>query len=280
MGIKIDELTEEKVVEIIKKGSERDRLILLLEDKASQKIKQKSLFDYFLFLSILSSLEDDGVEDYKVENLFTRERSLFIALLNLQGLLYEVKMRYSDIRAYILTWFTIESAEEMVNMVLHEIKDPAERKKISKPTAKETEFLRSSVKADEEGYIEIDIENTKEEGKPLRELISLVKSQTIQSAVKWLSYEKAILDYMKKYDLDSAIYKDYLKELKEDFISPSTAWTKYSSSENKFTDDPHMALNKLKSKYSIIPDFRKLEINQDDYNYFTKHILHDATKKT
>jgi predicted nucleotide-binding protein (sugar kinase/HSP70/actin superfamily) len=110
----------------------------------------------------------------------------------------------------------------------------------------------------------------------LWEVMNNVKKDAIKSAVKFLSWREAILDYIDEEGFNVKTYKEIIHNLTEDIYRPIIGWSKYQSDEELFTPgSPHPRADKLKAKYSITPNMRELEINKDIYNYYRKEILGD-----
>ena len=154
-------MAKKDIGKILTTGSAKQRLLLIVEETA----RGKYFLDRILTDSEFNQLSDSfrKPNEIKLWNEFRKvDESVTNGIVNLQGLLYEVKMHYSNLRGYILTWNAIENSEVLVNSVLHEIKDVKERRRIAKEGAKGVNLLFSKVLPDEEGYVEIDIDFEKE----------------------------------------------------------------------------------------------------------------------
>jgi hypothetical protein len=197
-------------------------------------------------------------------------------------------MHYSNLRGYILVWETIQEAEVLSNHILHEIKDQEERIKISSLAGKLGRFLFTDIATDQEGYLDINIDFEKERPKGAKEKIDSdrdkrytlwyvmnnVKGEAINSAIKFLSWREAILDYMEEEGFTIKTYKDMINSMTEDIHKPIIGWTKYQSDEESFIPDiPKIRSDKLKAKYAITPNTRELEVDTQIYNYFKKEHL-------
>ena len=101
-----------------------------------------------------------------------------------------------------------------------------------------------------------------------------VKKQAIDTAIKFLSWREAVLDYMEEEGFDIKTYRDILNSMTEDIHKPIIGWTKYQQ-EELTTETPNRA-DKLRAKYAIVPNTRELEVDIEIYNYFKKEFLKDA----
>ncbi|SOU86456.1 hypothetical protein [Tenacibaculum dicentrarchi] len=271
-------MTKKNIDKIIATGTPLKKIILIHEDIARRKYAKKKLLTNQEFEEISNSFIKN--KDIDLWNKFKKtEYTVSSALMNLQGCLFEVKMHYSNLRGYILNWNTIEHTELLVNSVLHEIKDPIERKKIAENGAQYTSILFSKKKIDKEGYInlEIDFEKGNSNNIDQYSLLSVmnnVKKDVTKSVVKWLSWEKALYDYINKQGFNIKIYKDKIQEFRNEIDTPIIAWVKYYGElENEIIINPNT--QELLKKYAICPKIEELEINKKEYDFFKNIILED-----
>lgn len=285
-------MAKKDISKILSTGTPKQRLLLLAENNARVK--------YSLGEILTSHEENQIAESFKKPNeikLWNKwlqvDRQVTSAIMNLQGLKFEVLMHYSNLRGYILVWETIQEAEVLTNHILHEIKDQEERIKISSQAGKLGKFLFTDIQTDKEGYLDINIdfeEDTYEDknGKPvgvkekgikskkysLWYVMNNVKKEAIQAAIKFLSWREAILDYMEEEGFSIKTYKDVINSMREDVHRPIIGWTKYQSDERLFIPNiPKNRADKLKTKYAITPNTRELEIDTELYNYFKNEYL-------
>jgi hypothetical protein len=285
-------MAKKDISKILTTGSTKQRLLLLAEDLARARYTQERL----LTDDEINQLSDTFKKpnEIKLWNEWLRvDRQLTNAIMNLQGLKFEVLMHYSNLRGYILVWETIQEAEVLSNHILHEIKDKEERIRISSQAGKLGSFLFTDIATDEEGYLDINIDFEKDtykdkngkfiglKGKPKKSkkyslwyVMNNVKREAITSAIKFLSWREAILDYMEEEGFIIKTYKDLINSMTEDIHKPIIGWTKYQSDEESFTPDmPKIRADKLKAKYAITPNTRELEVDTQIYNYFKKEYL-------
>ena len=287
-------MAKKDIGKILTTGSPKQRLLLLAEDNARAKYSQEGLLTDHEINQLSESFKKPN--EIQLWNKWLKvDRVVSTAIMNLQGLKFEVLMHYSNLRGYILVWETIQEAEVLSNHILHEIKDQEERIKIGSQAGKLGKLLFTDIQTDKEGYLDINIDFEKdtyrdENGKlvgvkekgikskkySLWYVMNNVKKEAINSAIKFLSWREAILDYMEEEGFSIKTYKDIINSMTEDIHKPIIGWTKYQSDEKLFIPDlPHNRADKLKAKYAITPNTRELEVDTEIYNYFKKEFLRD-----
>lgn len=287
-------MAKKDIGKILTTGSTKQRLLLLAEDNARAKYSQERLLTDHEINQLSESFKKPN--EIQLWNKWLKvDRVVASAIMNLQGLKFEVLMHYSNLRGYILVWETIQEAEVLSNHILHEIKDQEERIKIGSQAGKLGEFLFTDIQTDKEGYLDISIDfekdsyrdengkfvGVKEKGIKSKKyslwfVMNNVKKEAINSAIKFLSWREAILDYMEEEGFSIKTYRDIINSMTEDIHKPIIGWTKYQSDEKLFIPDlPHNRADKLKAKYAITPNTRELEVDTEIYNYFKKEFLKD-----
>jgi hypothetical protein len=280
-------MAKKDIGKILLTGSAKQRLLLLAEDNARLKYGREHLLTDHEANQISESFKKPN--EIRLWNQWLKvDRVVANAIMNLQGLKFEVLMHYSNLRGYILVWDTIQEAEVISNHILHEIKDQEERIKISSMAGKLGRFLFTDIGIDKEGYLDISIDFEKERPKGAKEKIdpdrdkrhtlwyvmNNVKDQAITSAIKFLSWREAILDYMEEEGFSIKTYKDSINSMTEQIHTPIIGWAKYESDQKLFMPEiPNYRADKLKSKYAIAPNTRELEIDPDIYSQFKKDFL-------
>ena len=281
-------MAKKDIGKILTTGSPKQRLLLVAEDIARGKYFQERLLTDSEFNQLSDSFKKSN--EIKLWNEFRRaDATVSNAIMNLQGLLYEVKMHYSNLRGYILVWNSIENAELLVNSVLHEIKDAKDRKRIAEDGAKDINLLFSKTEPDQEGYIEIKVDFEEdsykdENGKfiglktpaktkeySLWYVMNNVKREVEKTAIKYLSWESAILDYMEEKGFNVKTYKEQIKQMTTQVYSPIIGWTKYYGELN--TGLPHPRLEEIIKKYAICPNIGEIKVDEAQYNWFRRYFL-------
>ena len=284
-------MAKKDISKLLTTGSPKQRILLIAEDIARGKYSQDKLLTDHEFNQLSESFKKPN--EIKLWNEFRRlDETVANAINNLQGVKFEVLMNYSNLRGYILVWNTIENAELLVNSVLHEIKDPKERKRIAEDGAKGIDLLFSKTEPDQEGYIEIKVDFEKdsykdENGKligykekprktkeySLWYVMNNVKKEVENSVIKYLSWESALLDFMEDKGFNVKTYKDIIKDMTTQVYSPIIGWAKYSGELN--TGLPHPRLDEIIKKYAICPNVGELKVDEAMYSWFKVNILGD-----
>lgn len=281
-------MAKKDIGKILTTGSLRQRALLIAEEVARGKFFLDKLLTDNEFNQLSNSFRKPN--EIKLYNEFLKiDETVTNGIVNLQGLLFEVKMHYSNLRGYVLTWNTIENAEVLVNAILHEIKDVKERKRIAKEGAKDIDILFTKTIPDQEGYIDIDIDAededySEEDFKPeikerlkkttkytLWNVMNNVKGETERAVRKYLSWERAILDYMDENGFNVKTYKDKIKEMNDQVNTPIIGWSKYYGKNH--TGLSHPALDRILKQFAICPNVEELNVDETEYRYYRKYFL-------
>jgi hypothetical protein len=285
-------MAKKDISKILTTGTPLKRMLLITEHIARGRYFKDGLLTDNEFNQLSDSFKKPN--EIKLWNKFRRgDETIANALLNLQGGLFEIKMNYSNLRGYILVWNSIENAELLVNSVLHEIKDPLERKRIADNGAKGIDLLFSKTEPDKEGYINIKLDfeqdsYTDENGeligykdKPRKTkeyslwyVMDNVKREATTSAIKWLSWEKALQDYIEENGFNIKTYKDKIQEMRDEVYTPLIGWPKYYGKINIGTEI-NPKLEELIQRYNICPNVADLKVDDYEYNWFKKTIIGD-----
>jgi hypothetical protein len=262
-------MAKKDIGKILTTGSPKQRILLIAEDIARSKYFQEKLLTDSDFNQLSNSFKKPN--EIKLWNEFRKlDDTVTNAIVNLQGKMFEVLMNYSNLRGYILVWNTIENTELLVNSVLHEIKDPKERKRIAEDGAKGIDLLFSKTEPDKEGYIEINID-PKEEKINLQYAMNNVKKEVETSVIKYLSWESATLDFMEERGFNVKTYKQQIKLMTTQVYNPIIGWAKYSGKLN--TGRPHPRLEEIIKKYAICPNIEDIKVDEEEYNWFRRYFL-------
>lgn len=266
-------MAKKDISKLLTTGSAKKRALLIAEDRARGKYFQKKLLTEKEFRELNESFKSP--KEIDLWNEFKElDETITNALINLQGKMFEVLMNYSNLRGYILVWNSIENAEMLVNSVLHEIKDPEDRKRIAEAGAKGVDLLFTRTEPGQEGYIEINIDH-KEEKYRLLKVMNNVKKEVEISVIRYLSWERATLDFMEERGFKVKTYIEQLKIMTAKVYDPIVGWGKYSGK----LDSPvsHPRLEKLMKKYAISPNMEDLKVDEEEYSWFRKYFLDTNT---
>lgn len=292
-------MSKKDISKILTKGTPKQRLLLIAEDIARAKYSQDKILTDHEFNTISDSFKTP--KEIALWNKWKRiDASVSNAIMNLQGLKGDVLMHLSDLRGYILVLHTIENAEVLVNSVLHEVKDIKERKRISENGSKGIDLLFSKTTIDPEGYVDIQTDflkeqyldengnlikhNYKEPRKLSKEYTLLtvmnnVREKVIKTATQYLSWSKAIEDFMDEEGFNVKAYKEIITAIDNQVLQRIIGWSKYLEMDSNFIiGSPNERVDKIKkdkAKYNIAPNLYNIKVDEDIYNYFTKEFLKD-----
>ena len=262
-------MAKKNIDKVLTSGSPKQRLLLIAEERARGKYFKKRLLTEGEFNKLNESFRKPN--EVKLWNEFRNlDETITNAIVNLQGKMFEVLMNYSNLRGYILVWNTIENAELLVNSVLHEIKNQEERRRIAKAGATDVNILLVKTEPDQEGYIDINID-PKEEKISLRYAMNNVKKEVETSVIRYLSWERATLDFMEERGFNVKTYKEQLKKMTAKIYEPIIGWDKYSGEISSLLSHPR--LERIAKKYAICPNMDDLKVDEEEYNWFKRYFL-------
>lgn len=286
-------MSKKDIGKTLSAGATKQRLQLYFEDTARHTYGLERLLTDNEALQLSKTFKTPS--EIKLWNKWIQiDRKITISLLNLQGAKFEVLMNYSNLRGYILVWETMQNAEVLSNLILHEIKEDKLREKIASESSKLSNFLFTDILVDKEGYLDINIDferdtYTDEKGNFSRNknktkkfslwyVMNNVKKEATTSVVKFIAWREAILDYMDEEGFNIKTYKDLIFKMTEDIHKPIIGWTKYESSTDSFLGGIKLnRIDKLKSKFNITPNISELEteekIDREIYNYYKTEFL-------
>ena len=262
-------MAKKNIDKVLTSGSPKQRLLLIAEERARGKYFKKRLLTEGEFNKLNESFRKPN--EVKLWNEFRNlDETITNAIINLQGKMFEVLMNYSNLRGYILVWNTIENAELLVNSVLHEIKNQEERRRIAEAGATDVNILLVKTEPDQEGYIDINID-PKEEKISLRYAMNNVKKEVETSVIRYLSWERATLDFMEERGFNVKTYKEQLKKMTAKIYEPIIGWDKYSGEISSLLSHPR--LERIAKKYAICPNMDDLKVDEEEYNWFKRYFL-------
>ena len=287
-------MAKKDISKILKSGPPKQRILLILEDIARRKFY--GVGDRLLTDREFNQLSDSFKSDKEIK-LWNKYKNLDAvvtnAIMNLQGLKYEVLMHYTNLRGYVFLWNSLEHSELLVNSVLHEIKDPEERLRVADRGVKGISPLFSKASVDTEGYVEIAIDflsNTytdengnkisrKDEPGRTRErsllyLMETVKGDAIRSASKWLGWYEALRDYIDSEGFNVKTYKNILDTMETEIRSRLVGWGKYYG-EIEIGVEINPKLKELIEAYGVCPEPYDIEPDEREYNWFKREIIKD-----
>lgn len=185
-----------------------------------------------------------------------------MAIINLDGLRFEVLRNYSNLRGYFLMMNALIEGEQLVNKALGEIKDIDERIQAAANVSK-SPMVFTTIKATGD-HLQLDIDFARVLGKkknetvPIVALVFNVKKEAIHSATKFISWRAAILDTMNGAGFNIKTYRSKIDEYYESVSNPQLTVVE---SKNKSHD----------GFFSF--DFSKLAIDEQMYNEYKENFL-------
>lgn len=278
-------MAKKDISKVISSGSPKQRIKLFVEHMALERYGHKGLITEREAKALFDSFKTEY--DIKLYNKWQKiDKTVTVAITNLQGLKFQTLMHNSDLRGYILVWHTMEEAELLTNSILHEVEED-ERKRIAEKGAKEVKIMFSQLDVDEEGYLDlkVDFEKDTYKGKSLKEkpvkskafslwyVMNNVRKEAEESFIQFISWRQAILDYMEEEGFTVKIYREQIKQMTEDVYRPVIGWDKYLEGEKHFMQIKKGRLDKLKPFYNVAPDLNKIEIDKDIYDTYMKEYL-------
>lgn len=280
-------MSKKDIGKLLTTGTAKQRLLLIAEDRARVTYGEERILTDSDFNKLLDSFKKPN--EIKLYNQFLGyTKAVNIGVLNLQGLKYEATRNYSDLRGYILLLNSYENSELLVNSILNEIKDPIERDRLAKIGASGSSLLFSEAVVDKEGFIDIqtNVKKTTKDSKgnpknkeilenqlTLWEVMNNVKRKAETSAIRYLSWEKALLDFMEDKGFNVKTYKDKIELLSTEIWAPIIHWAKYYGENNIGISKPRV--EKLLTKYKIAPNRDLYKIDEVEYSFFRKEIIGD-----
>lgn len=280
-------MSKKDIGKLLTTGTAKQRLLLIAEDRARVTYGEERILTDSDFNKLLDSFKKPN--EIKLYNQFLGYgKAVNNSLLNLQGLKYEVIKHYSDLRGYILLLNSYENSELLANSILNEIKDPVERERLAKIGASGSSLVFSETVVDKEGFIDIQtnhkrpIKDSKGNSKnkeilenqlTLWEVMNNVKRKAEFTASRYLSWEKALTDFIEDKGFNVKTYKDKIEYLSTEIWAPIIHWAKYYGDNNTGLDKPR--IDSLLHKYKIAPERELYEIDEAEYNFFRKEIIGD-----
>lgn len=285
-------MAKKDISKVLAKGTAKQKVLLLAEDVARAKYSLDRLLTDKEFNQLSESIKKPN--EIRLYNVFREaDSTVSNAITNLQGLSFEVRYHYATLKGFIILWHGIENMELIANTMLHSIQDPKERMRVAESRDRLARPVFTKVVTDEEGYLDIQVdfesplledENGKLYGpkdeprqtkaKSLLYNIHTLRKTATAGVVRFISWKKAIEDYMEDKGFKVKTYKQIIDSLSQEIGGPLIPWPKYQGDEPTFTQEKDMGrVDRLKDLYSVTPDLRELEVDMDEYDYFKKFIL-------
>lgn len=275
-------MSKQKIGAILLKGTPSQRAKLLSEEIARATYGRETLLTEKEFNSLQDSFKTSS--EIKLYNKHRKTSRLIVdSIANLTAIKFEILMRYSDLRGYIVYWETIQQAELNINITLNSIKDVNERYKTALLGAEKINYSFVQPVIDEENFINLlcdfdintfidksgrltAIKNKSKiaKSKSLYFVLKSIKEDTDKSLINFISWRKATIDFMEEEGFNISTFKTVIEEITTDIRKPLINWAKYLTSEENFIPgSPEERLDKLKDFYNITPELEELEPDKD-----------------
>ena len=98
-----------------------------------------------------------------------------------------------------------------------------------------------------------------------------VKKEVETSVIRYLSWERATLDFMEERGFNVKTYKEQLKKMTAKIYEPIIGWAKYSGEISSKLSHPR--LERIVKKYAICPNMDDLKVDEGEYNWFKRYFL-------
>jgi len=285
-------MNKKNIGAVLLKGAPKQRAKLLAEEIARATYNLDSLLSETEFFNLQDSFKTSS--EIKLYNKYRKNsRVLVDSIHNLQAIKFEILMRYSDLRGWIVYWETIQQTELSINISLASIDNESKKYATAKEVALKIDypFIQSTI--DEENYISLlskfDINTLiNKEGKltaiknkdkidksnSLYSLLEEIKTDTNKTLIRFLSWRRATLDFMEEEEFNIKTFKDVIEDITTEINKPVINWPKYVPYEKTFILDTEFTrLDKLKEEYNITPDISTLKINLDEVKAYRETVL-------
>ncbi len=266
----------------LKEGSVRQRLRLLDDQRASIVYGKSSDLTGKEMDELIESFKTS--EEIELYNLHLRAfRNFREMILGLEVIFGTYKEALAYITGFSLLWDSYERNEELLNSVLHEVKDKKIKNVITKKFESKSLFLYADIKVDEEGFFRFHTdhrEHTRRE-KPrgedysLESILRFWKGRAEEYATQLKTGCKALTDYSEKINYKPNTFIEKLNQLVEYVDTDHALIPRFS--EKKMKEFEYVSLELL-NKYFVYPNPDKIQINEEKYNNFM-NVLKDNIEK-
>ena len=224
-------MNKKNIGAVLLKGAPKQRAKLLAEEIARATYNLDSLLSETEFFNLQDSFKTSS--EIKLYNKYRKNsRVLVDSIANLQAIKFEILMRYSDLRGWIVYWETIQQTELSINISLASIDNESKKYATAKEVALKIDypFIQSTI--DEENYISLlskfDINTLiNKEGKltavknkdkidksnSLYSLLEEIKTDTNKTLIRFLSWRRATLDFMEVEEFNIKTFKDVIEDI-------------------------------------------------------------------
>lgn len=266
--------------QILISGTPVQKMLLLSEDNARGKYRRDRLLTDSQVIKLTKSFKTKA--DIQVYNKFVKaDQDIMTGLWNLREIYQILQVHYENMRGIILVWYCTEEAEILANSILLQVKDVEERKRIAQIADNKTYLLYSCTSIDEEGFIKFQVDyQAPEQEEDLGEdevadtsliaRLSQSRDQANRAVITYMSYKKAILDYMSEGGYDIQTYYDQIKGLDSAIRELPVGWYKYIGKVEEGYQK-NSRLERLIKKYDFSINLKGF--SREEYNFYRREIL-------
>jgi hypothetical protein len=266
--------------QILISGTPVQKMLLLSEDNARGKYRRDRLLTDSQVIKLTKIFKTKA--DIQVYNKFVKaDQDIMTGLWNLREIYQILQVHYENMRGIILVWYCTEEAEILANSILLQVKDVEERKRIAQIADNKTYLLYSCTSIDEEGFIKFQVDyQAPEQEEDLGEdevadtslitRLSQSRDQANRAVITYMSYKKAILDYMSEGGYDIQTYYDQIKGLDSAIRELPVGWYKYIGKVEEGYQK-NSRLERLIKKYDFSINLKGF--SREEYNFYRREIL-------
>lgn len=211
-------------------------------------------------------------------NKFSKLDKLIGAGINsYQGGHFETLYRIAQLEGLILSWDVMEEAEVAFNCLLlaalpGDDKQGARKKAAMKGLAKRS-FPLGRYDVEEDGTV---ILKSHHELQDMPQNLLRRKQELEKAVVRQLSWEKALLDVMAEEGFRVKTYKQIIREISQDLKKQLLLWGRYSAEYRDKIAPAYPRAAEILREHDYSVNLEKLEISQEDYEYFRENHLSPA----
>lgn len=251
-------MNKKDISKILASGTARQKYLLIAEDTARARHSLSRILTDAEVRALVDSIKTP--QEAKVYNsLRAADRVIVQTIATLIYFRALYSKTIGNLDKLTLLWESYQNAEELVNFVLMEIKDPQERAEIAKRAAakKNYNLVLHALDIDKDGYIRVDISDlrSKKHNLSMEEMLGTISKRALYELVEVKSLAQAMLDYMGDKGLSIKLYRDTIQEQIKLAMAEQSIIQKYNPTY-KTTDGEAYTIkwHELLPQYKLYPD--------------------------
>lgn len=262
--------------QILISGTPAQKMLLLSEDEARGKFRLDRLLTDSQVVKLSKSFKTKA--DIQIHNSFIKaDQNIITGIFNLREVYLALQVHYENMKGLIFVWYCTEEAEILANSLLLQIKDVDERKRISKVADNKHYLLYTPTRIDQEGFIQFlvdskptDQEVDEDQDISLMDRLSRVRDLANRTVVTYMSYRRAILDYMSQGGYNIQTYYNQIKKIDLLIRDLPVGWYKYVGKVDEVYSNK-TRLERLIKKYDLSINLKGF--SQQEYDFYRREIL-------